>query len=80
MGVSPMQNRYVGDIGDFGKYGLLKALAGHGLRLGVHWCLNTDDEDSSDGNLTDYLDLRACDPALYGGVDATTAGTAETEM
>ena len=25
-----MQNRYVGDIGDFGKYGLLRALVGLG--------------------------------------------------
>ena len=31
-----MQNSYVGDIGDFGKYALLNALAGDELRLGVN--------------------------------------------
>ena len=41
-----MQNRYTADLGDFGKYGLLKALCqSHGedeernLRLGVVWYL-----------------------------------------
>ena len=33
-----MQDRYVGDIGDFVKYGLLRAL-GKGKRLGVAWYL-----------------------------------------
>ena len=37
-----MQNRYVGDIGDFGKYGLLRALY-HGRQLGVAWYLCPDD-------------------------------------
>lgn len=31
-----MQNRYVGDLGDFGKFGVLRSL-GCGLRLGVVW-------------------------------------------
>jgi len=29
-----MQNRYVGDIGDFGKYTLLRSIARTGLTLG----------------------------------------------
>ena len=33
-----MQNRYVGDIGDYVKYGLLRALA-DGRQLGVAWYL-----------------------------------------
>ena len=32
-----MQNRYAGDIGDFGKIGLLKALQAQGLSIGVNW-------------------------------------------
>jgi hypothetical protein len=37
-----MQNRYTADLGDFGKYGLLKALCQskdeeRNLRLGVVW-------------------------------------------
>ena len=42
-----MQNKYVGDIGDFGKYGLLREIFGRpeepgtgcGLTLGVAWYL-----------------------------------------
>ena len=52
-----MQDRYAGDIGDFGKYGLLRELAEprqvrvgyrHPLRLGVVWC-RTRPEDNTDG-------------------------------
>ena len=51
-----MKNSYVGDIGDFGKYGLLRHLCGvtgkgtdgDPLRLGVVWYLN-------EGQGTDYL-------------------------
>ena len=32
-----MQDRYAGDIGDFGKIGLLKALQVQGLSVGVNW-------------------------------------------
>lgn len=32
-----MQDRYAGDIGDFGKFGLLKALLAEGFSLGVNW-------------------------------------------
>ena len=39
-GAAPMQDRYVGDVGDYGKYGLLRSLCGgdelgKALRLGV---------------------------------------------
>ena len=32
-----MQDRYAGDIGDFGKIGLLKDLQAQGLSVGVNW-------------------------------------------
>lgn len=32
-----MQDRYAGDIGDFGKFGLLRALASEGLSIGINW-------------------------------------------
>lgn len=66
-----MQNRYVGDIGDFGKYGLLKALAGDDLTLGIIWYLNAHEEQNADGNFTRYLcnpaasRLRVCDAYLF---------------
>ena len=67
-----MQNQYVGDIGDFGKYGLLREIFGRpevpesgcGLRLGVAWYLNADKQGSG-GNMTDYPKLKTCDPCLY---------------
>ena len=67
-----MQDRYVGDIGDFGKYGLLRELFGHpeepgsgcGLRLGVAWYFN-EEEGNSGGSLREYRKLRECDPWLY---------------
>ena len=31
-----MKNQYIGDIGDYGKYGLLRFLAQRGFRIGVN--------------------------------------------
>src|SRR5690606_8619799 len=67
-----MQNKYVGDIGDFAKYGLLRHLAATApLRLGVTWYLTPDEGHSGDGGHTRYL-LPGnehlyidCDEALY---------------
>ena len=74
-----MQNRYVGDLGDFGKYGLLRALCsprddpdGTVLSLGVVWYL-TCPEDNKDGKYVSYLRpsaqnkefFRECDLCLY---------------
>lgn len=67
-----MQNRYVGDVGDFGKYGLLRSL-GAGLSLGVVWYLTPDEGHNADGKHVSYLEptaanlarYRGCDPELY---------------
>ena len=32
-----MQDRYAGDIGDYGKFGLLRTLSAAGLSIGVNW-------------------------------------------
>jgi len=75
-----MQNRYVSDLGDFGKYGLLRALCLSNdsgiseLTLGVVWYLVPDEFHNADGKFTRYLDpspkndcqFRQCDPELYG--------------
>lgn len=61
-----MQDRYVGDIGDFGKYGLLRFIQRETrLRLGVNWYLvnpvRTSETKNSDGSHTNYLgDLESC--------------------
>ena len=60
-----MRDSYVADVGDFGKYALLNALAGNDLRLGVFWCRNSEPDATQDGRFTLYPELRACDPNLY---------------
>ena len=68
-----MQNRYVGDVGDFGKYGLLRRLTekhsgGSGLSLGVAWYLFPDEGHNSDGKHIAYLNkpgFKNCDAELY---------------
>lgn len=49
-----MKNQYVGDVGDFGKYALLRAFVEAGIRVGVNWYL-TEDDGSNDGKFTNYL-------------------------
>ena len=69
-----MQNRYTGDIGDFGKYGLLRQLALQSeprLRLGVVWYLTPDEGHTGDGGQVSYLlpgheqPFVECDEELY---------------
>lgn len=49
-----MKNQYVGDIGDYGKYALLKAFSDNGVKLGINWYLTLDD-GKTDGKFTAYL-------------------------
>ena len=49
-----MQDRYVGDIGDFVKYGLLRAICG-AKSLGVAWYLHPNAGPVGDGRHTAYL-------------------------
>ncbi len=75
-----MQNKYVGDIGDFGKYVLLKALClpangdrDRELSLGVAWYLVPDDDRKGDGSLTEYASLEICDPVLFRQLEEIVA-------
>jgi hypothetical protein len=76
-----MQNRYTGDVGDFGKYGLLRTLCGPNgrpqFKLGVVWYLVPCETHNEDGKHINYLrdttkpstrKLRTCDPVLYDGL------------
>lgn len=79
-----MQDRYTGDQGDFGTYGLLRALcapagdASPPLTLGVVWYLFPHVEDNRDGKHVAYLTasahnhrrFKSCDPSLYDGLKA----------
>jgi hypothetical protein len=77
-----MQNQYAGDVGDFGKLGMIRTLIGlHPaaqplLRLGVVWYL-TPDSGNNDGRHRTYLEVarsrnrvhfEACDSDLYGAL------------
>ncbi len=63
-----MKNQYFGDVGDFGKYGLLSVVAGNTLSLGINWYL-TEDDTRTDGKFIDYLEkheFMRCDEELHG--------------
>ena len=63
-----MQNRYSGDIGDFSKLGLLRALLPCGLLIGINWYLVPDETHNSDGGHVKYLEqneFRKCDEELW---------------
>lgn len=69
-----MQDRYAGDIGDFGKFALLKELERQELTVGVNWYKTEplDSEKNSDGSFKrddgKHIDIpenmRACDTKL----------------
>lgn len=72
-----MQNRYTGDIGDFSKLGLLRALQSSGFSIGLNWYLTPDETHNDDGRHIDYLhqdEYRACDPGLWLGLKAIVDG------
>ena len=50
-----MKNQYVADIGDYGKYSLLRAFINAGIRVGVNWYFTSKD-GTNDGKFTKYLD------------------------
>ena len=69
-----MQDRYTGDIGDFGKYGLLRHILDNAnIKLGVNWYLVPNEAHNADGKHIAYLlnekknhaIFRICDSNLY---------------
>jgi hypothetical protein len=73
-----MQNRYTGDIGDFAKYALLRAL-GEGRKLGVAWYLYPNESHNTDGKHTGYLNQpdkwRNLDPELFDSLKAVVTSS-----
>lgn len=67
-----MQDRYAGDVGDYGKIGLLKCLQAHGFTIGVNWYrvleLDVEKKDGSfkqdDGKYLIPGTIAECDPVL----------------
>ena len=50
-----MKNQYFGDVGDYGKYAMLRYLSNDGIKIAVNWYL-TPDDGSNDGKFTTYLE------------------------
>ncbi len=62
-----MKDQYVGDIGDYGKYSLLRSFLDAGIKVGVNWYL-TEDDGSNDGKFREYLnkiEYRKYSPIVY---------------
>ena len=68
-----MQDRYVGDIGDFARCGLLRVLSA-GRQLGVAWYLHPNEGHNNDGRFVNYLNSpqiwRPLDAELFDGLRA----------
>jgi hypothetical protein len=70
-----VEDQYTGDIGDFGKFGLLRELARQDptMRFGLIWYLYPDELHRDDGKFVTYLSpstknkrhFHECDPDLY---------------
>jgi hypothetical protein len=71
-----VKDQYSGDVNDYRKYGILRALAEAGLSLGVCWML-TPDDGRTDGKHTSYLfqpaRWRRLDPALFDALAGIVA-------
>ena len=62
-----MKNQYFGDVGDYGKYALLRYLANNQIKIAVNWYL-TPDDGSNDGKHVTYLEkseMQSYDPELF---------------
>ena len=76
-----MQDRFVGDIGDFGKYGLLRALTGihpeaePRLSLGVVWYYR---EEKGLDYLRKSEEYRTCDEELFSHLNKIVTGSTRT--
>lgn len=89
--ITPVQDRYAGDIGDFMKFGLLRSLLSPSLRLGINWYRTGDENHNADGKHTGYLQrtnphhrsLNQCDPDLMSrltNIVATGRSVAAIEL
>lgn len=84
-----MQNKYVADVGDYGKYALLKSLCSRDLRCLVVWYLTDEDANDTDGKFREYLDnekFRNAEPRIFdalkkmsSSIDGRNIGAFKTE-
>lgn len=75
-----MQDRYAGDVGDFGKIGMLRKIAESGLSIGVNWYLTykPEEHNNADGKHISYLNnnlYKGCDDDLLKSLNNIANGT-----
>jgi hypothetical protein len=72
-----MQDCYAGDIGDYGKLGLLRCLAQKGLIIGVNWYKVVPDQPpkNNDGGYGIPPRFDVCDPILAQGLRTVFGAT-----
>jgi len=68
--VYKLQDRYAGDVGDFGKLGMLRQIASSGLKVGINWyrTYKPEEHDNGDGKHIGYLSKKSfqeCDDELF---------------
>lgn len=64
-----MRDQYAGDISDFLKYALLRALAADDYKLGIAWYFNQNHDGRPDGRHTEYAQWRLIDEPLWNELD-----------
>ncbi len=72
-----MQNRYAGDVGDFGKLGLLRKITSYGFDLGINWYLVPDERHNADGKHIGYITDKkydGCDDSLRNSLKTIVYG------
>lgn len=73
-----MQDRYAGDVGDFGKFSLLRSLCdATNNKLGVVWYRFPDESHNKDGRHIDYIsnsEYRICDKELIQRLSRVVTG------
>ena len=66
-----MQDRYAGDVGDFGKLGMLRCIETSGLKIGINWYLVDNESHNNDGKHIRYLNeekYQGCDDCLLSAL------------
>lgn len=75
-----MKNQYVGDVGDYGKYAILREFANVGVKVGINWYL-TENDDSNDGKFTKYLEndrMRRYCPEVFDALSSIVKNDKKT--
>lgn len=72
-GCDEVQDRYAGDVGDFGKIGMLRQIASTGLRIGINWyrTYKPEEHHRDDGKHIGYLSdksFQGCDDELLNSL------------